>query len=151
MQCIASLLGAILALVPANSSSQSINIPWRGNAHDPQSSAISTVPGQTLNQIHWQTPVDLAPAFSGNDLLIHYGCPLITRSNTVIVPVTTGSTDGVRVVGHRGSDGTLLYILNSDYTLPPHSWTPSYSPTLTPKNRIYFAGGGGTVYYRDNP
>lgn len=146
-----SWLGFILALVTFHSRAQSLNIPWRGNAHDPQSSAVSTVPGQTLSQIHWQTPVDLAPAFSGNDLLIHYGCPVITASNTVIVPVKTNSSGGFRIEGHRGSDGLLLYALNSDYSLPPHNWTPSYSPTLTPKNRVYFAGGGGTVYYRDNP
>src|SRR6185369_12863727 len=32
----------------------------------------------------------------------------------------------------------------------PHSWTPSYSPALTPGNLLYFAGAGGTVHFRDN-
>src|SRR5439155_5997072 len=37
------------------------------------------------------------------------------------------------------------------YRLPPHNWVPSFSPTLTPNNRLYFPGGGGTVYFRDSP
>ena len=32
-----------------------------------------------------------------------------------------------------------------------YSWTPSFSPTLTPSNRLYFAGDGGTVEYTDSP
>jgi hypothetical protein len=39
----------------------------------------------------------------------------------------------------------------TDYILPAHSWIPSFSGVLTPKNRFYFPGGGGTVYYCDTP
>src|SRR5262249_4940362 len=44
----------------------------------------------------------------------------------------------------------LIWSTTTDYILPPHNWTPSYSPALTPSNRAYFAGAGGTVYFRDN-
>lgn len=68
-----------------------------------------------------------------------------------MVPVKNGYYDGFQVEAHNGSNGALLWTLPSDYLLPPHDWTPSYSPTLTPNDRLYFAGAGGTVYYRDHP
>jgi hypothetical protein len=126
-------------------------LSWNGYAHDPQHTAISPVPSQSFDTIRWQTPVDLNPQYSGTDLFIHYGSPLVTDANTVIVPVKTGASGGFRVEGHSGVDGSLKWMVSSDYILPPHNWTPSYSPTLTPTNRLYFAGAGGTVYYLDNP
>jgi len=107
------------------------------------------MPARPLNQILWQTPVDLNPQYSGSELLIHYGSPLVTRSNTVIVPVKVGATSGFRVEAHAGTDGTLKWMLSTDYRLAPHNWVPSYSPVLTPKNRLWFAGGGGLVYFCD--
>jgi hypothetical protein len=58
--------------------------------------------------VRWSTPVDLSPHYSnGSDLLIHYGSPLVTRLNTVLVTVKTGQFDGFRVDARRGSDGAL--------------------------------------------
>jgi hypothetical protein len=99
----------------------------------------------------WHTPVDLNPQYSGSELLIHYGSPLITRSNTVIVPVKTGAAGGFEVEALAGGTGATNWVRSTDYLLPAHNWTPSFSPALTPKNRLYFAGGGGTVYYCDAP
>lgn len=130
---------------------QPASVPWSGYAHDPQHTAAASVASQPLNRIRWQIPVDVMPQYSTNDLLIHYGSPLVTAANTVILPVKTGPTDGFRVEGRNGADGSLKWTMNSDYTLPPHRWTPSFNPTLTPKNRLYFAGAGGTVYFRDQP
>jgi hypothetical protein len=123
---------------------------WLGYAHDPQHTAISPVPSQSLDVIRWQTPVDLAPPQSGT-IGIHYGSPLVTPMNTVIVPVKTGATSGFRVEAHSGIDGSLKWVLPTDYILPPYGWIPSYSPTLTPQGRLYFPGAGGTVYYTDTP
>jgi hypothetical protein len=95
--------------------------------------------------------VDLNPQYSGSELLIHYGSPAITRSNTVIVPVKTGATGGFEVKALVGATGATNWVQTSDYILPSHGWTPSFSPVLTPKNRLYFPGGGGTVYYCDTP
>jgi hypothetical protein len=131
---------------------QSIRVPWSGYAHDPQHSALSPVASQPLVSIHWHTSVDLSvPTNNTGELLIHYGSPLITRSNTVIVPVKTTTAGGFRIEAHAGTNGVLKWMQSTDYVLPPHNWTPSFSPTLTPKNRVYFPGGGGTVYYCDSP
>jgi hypothetical protein len=125
--------------------------PWNTFARDAQHTALSTTASQPLNQIHWQTPVDLQPQYSGNDLLIHYGSPLITAANTVIVPVKTGAAEGFRVEARGGNDGALKWSLTTDYVLPPHSWTPVFGPVLTSQPRLYFPGAGGTVYFRDQP
>jgi hypothetical protein len=130
-----------------------LNTAWVSYGHDPQHTGLSAVASQPLDTIRWQTPVDLAPQYSGNELLIHYGSPLITPANTVIIPVRTGVVNGqdqFEVTARRGSDGSLKWTFPTDYILPPHNWTPSFSPTLTVGNRLYFAGAGGTVYYIDN-
>src|SRR5882724_3012800 len=123
---------------------------WNNHSRDSQHTALSSVASQPLNAVRWQTPVDLNPQYSGDDLLIHYGSPLITPANTIIVPVKTGASGGFRMEGRNGGNGSLIWTQTTDYILPPHNWTPSYSPTLTPSQRLYFAGAGGTVFYRDN-
>ncbi len=130
---------------------------WQGYALDPQHTAESPVASAALEQIRWQAPVDLDPQYSGSDLLIHYGSPLVTAANTVIVPVKTGATGGFEVQARSGSTGALRWTLTTDYALMPsggsagYDWTPTYSPTLTPGNRLYFAADGGTVLETDSP
>jgi hypothetical protein len=81
----------------------------------------------------------------------------VTASNTVIVPVKTGASGGFEIQARSGATGTVAWTLSSDYTLMPSSgttgytWTPSYSPTLTPANRLYFPADGGTLEYTDAP
>jgi hypothetical protein len=123
---------------------------WGNYNGNPQHTGLSTVPLQDLNLIKWSMPVDFNPDYSGNDLLIHYGSPVITANNTVIVPQKTGLTDGFQVQAVRGFDGLSKWTQSTDYILPPHDWTPSYAPAITPQNRLYYAGQGGTVFYRDN-
>jgi hypothetical protein len=146
------LLGAGFWLVSvASALGQSIAIPWSGLGHDPQHGGISKISSQPLGQIRWQMPVDLHPQYQGNDLYIHYGSPLVTRQNTVLVPVKTGTTDGFRVEARDATNGSVKWMHDSDYTLPSHNWTPSFGIALTPKNRLYLPGAGGTVYFRDMP
>ena len=121
---------------------------WSTFAGNPQHTAVSAVASQPLEVIRWSTPVDLAPP--SEPILIHYGSPLVTPANTVIVPVKTGNTGGFKVEARNGSNGAVIWSQTTDYILPLHNWTPSYSPTLTSGNRLYFAGAGGTVYFRDN-
>jgi hypothetical protein len=126
-------------------------LTFAGNA---QHTAIYQPAAQDLNAIHWQTPVDLHPQYSGSDLLIHYGAPLITAANTVIVPVKTGTSGGFEVNAFNGANGSSLYSLATDYILPSHNWTPSYSPALVTNSsgtRLYYAGAGGTIYYVSSP
>jgi hypothetical protein len=122
---------------------------WSGYAGDAQHTATSAITSQPLQAIHWQTSVDLNPQYSSGELLIHYGSPLVTAANTVIVPVKTGATDGFSLSAFDGASGTAKWTVASDYTLPPHDWTPPFSPALTPTQRLYYAGAGGTLYYRD--
>lgn len=138
---------SLIAGLPLSANAQGTWNTYGGNA---QHTAISTVASQSLGQIVWQTPVDLDPQYSGTSLLIHYGSPLVSANNTVIVPVKTGATQGFRIEAHDGATGSLLWQHDSDYIMPLHNWTPSYAPTLTPNGRIYQAGAGGTLYYRDN-
>lgn len=131
---------------------QSIGFAWSGYAHDAQHAAVAPAASQPLNRILWRTAVDLQPQYDTNgELNIHYGSPLITRANTVIVPVKTGATNGFEVEALEGATGTTNWTLHTDYLLPPHNWVPGFSPALTPKNRLYFAGGGGTVFYCGKP
>jgi hypothetical protein len=147
--CAAAIIGLLLSV---NVRAQSIRFPWSGYAHDPQHDTIAPGASQPLNRIVWQTPVDLSvPTNNTGELFIHYGSPLITRSNTVIVPVKTGASGGFEVEALAGATGATNWVRPTDYILPPHYWTPSFSPVLTPKNRLYFSGGGGTVYYCDTP
>jgi hypothetical protein len=128
---------------------------FAGNA---QHTGLYSVPAQQLNSIHWHTPVDLAPQYQfDGSLLIHYGAPLITFGNTLIVPVKTGATDGFRIEARNAATGALKYTLSTDYTLNGMNfdWTPSYAPALAPDGlggtRLYYAGAGGTIYYIDDP
>jgi len=135
----ASLLGASAA-----------QAAWKDYAGNPQHTAISSVASQPLEYIIWQMPVDLNPQYSGTALYIHYGSPLITNANTILVPVKTGVADSFRVEARNGATGVLLWQYDSDYTLPPHNWVPSYSGTLTPAGRLYIPGAGGTLLYTEN-
>jgi hypothetical protein len=124
---------------------------WSSYAHDPQHTAISDVAARPLTGILWQTLVDLQPQYSSGELFIHYGSPLVTAANTVIVPVKTGTNDGFEVEGFDGATGALKWRVTTNYSIPDASWTPPMSLVLTPANRLYIPGAGGTVYYMDNP
>jgi hypothetical protein len=127
---------------------------WPLYAHDPHHSCLSGVPSQTPQFIRWSTPVDLNPQYSDNELFIHYGSPIITRSNTVIIPVKTGATDGFRIEAHRGSDGAMLWLFHTDFSLPPHAfvWTPICGIALTPDDEaVAVPGAGGTILLRHTP
>jgi hypothetical protein len=152
LKAVASAAAVCGLLLPGSALAQSIRVPWSDYAHDPQHSALSPVASQSLLHLHWQTSVDLSvPTNNTGELFIHYGSPLITRSNTVIVPVKTTSAGGFRIESRVGTTGATNWMQSTDYILPPSGWTPSFSLALTPRNRIYFPGGGGTVYYCDSP
>lgn len=151
---IASHLKALIwpvILASTSLQAQSIAVPWSGYGHDPQHSAVSPVAAQPMNRVLWETPVDLNPQYSGTSLLIHFGTPLVTRQNTLIVPVKTGASDGFKLEARSGIDGSLKWTLTSDYSLPPHNWVPGFGLALSPKNRLFYPGAGGTVFFRDEP
>ncbi len=125
---------------------------WPGHAHDAQHSTLSGSASQVPQIIRWSTPVDLDPQYQGNELLTHYGSPMITRSNTVLVPVKTGAGGGFRIEAHKGTTGALIWQLSSDYTLPSYNWIPPWGPTLRPLDKsVVFPAAGGTVIVRTFP
>jgi hypothetical protein len=117
---------------------------WAGNA---QHTAISSVASQPLSTIHWETKVDNFPS----SRFAHYGAPLITLANTVILPYKTTTTGDFHVQARSGIDGSLIWDVTSDWSTNYGGWYPSYQPVLsTFNNRLYFAGANGSLYYRDN-
>jgi len=122
---------------------------WGGYQNNAQHTGISNVRSLPLQQVNWWTPVDLNPVYNGDDLFAHYGSPMVTAANTVIVPVKTGATDGFMLRAFDGRTGSLIWTQSTDYSRPASSWVPSYSPTLTPTERLYYATAGGTISYRD--
>src|SRR5437879_2184002 len=68
---------------------------WTTFAGNPQHTALSDTGAQRLEVIRWSKPVDLAPPTG--TIFIHYGSPLVTPGNTVIVPVKTGASGEYRL------------------------------------------------------
>src|SRR5580658_7821120 len=141
---------ALLCLIPGLRA-QTSTVPWSGFAHDPQHTGLSPIGAQRLETVKWTTPVDLVLQGASGPLYIHYGSPLATAANTMLVPVRTTSANTYQVEAHSGANGTLLYTLPTDFTPPPYDWIPAYGPALSQGTRLYYPGAGGTVYYRDQP
>jgi hypothetical protein len=103
---------------------------------------------QNLNGLKWSTDIDLNNAGA----LTHYGSPLVTANNTVLVPVKT-ATNGFRIDAFNGANAAAKYSLSSDYILPAHNWIPAYNICIATGSfgtRLYYAGAGGTVWHVDN-
>jgi len=102
--------------------------------------------------IRWQTPVDLNPQYSGSILYTHYGSPLITSKNLVLVPVKTGAKGDFRLEAHQGTNGKLVWSINSDYAFPRFHWTPPWGPVLVPdESMVAMPAAGGTLSVRATP
>jgi hypothetical protein len=136
------LISELLAQAPLN---------WTTVGHDAQHTGRSIVAARHLNNIAWSTPVDTVLAGTPGTLLAHYGSPVITAANTILVPVRTSLANTFEVQARSAADGSLKYTLSSDYAPPAHSWIPSFSPGLSARNRLYYPCAGGNVCFRDNP
>jgi hypothetical protein len=139
---------------------QSTATPWSGYGHDPQHSGVSASAAQAMNSIHWCTPVDTVLEDTSGPLYIHYGTPVVTAANTVLVPQRTSSSNTYVINAFSGGSGgnfecstpqKPIYTLDTDYAPPPHDWIPSYGGTLALGTKYYYPGAGGTVYYRTSP
>jgi hypothetical protein len=145
------LLAALLLLAGANSARAQ---GWPGYSHDPQHTNLGFGPTQAPTRVRWSTAVDMAPQYaSSGDLYIHYGSPLITRVNTVIVPVKTGQTGGFQVEAlSAGTGATVWGPITTDYAVPQHDWYPIFGLTLTAKDAaLVIPAAGGTVLIRTSP
>jgi hypothetical protein len=121
---------------------------WPGLGRFANHAAVAPTAALPLVHVRWSTPVDLDPQYSGTVLYIHYGSPVITPGNTVILPVKTGANDGFKVEARRGSDGALLWTMGTDYSLPSHNWVPPCGITLTRDMAVLVPAAGGTVLRR---
>lgn len=124
---------------------------WPGFAGDAQHTAVSGTATFDLGRIAWTAPVDEAPQYTGNgSLLAHYGSPVVTSANNIVIPVKTGATGGFRVEARAGAAGTVLWSQATDYVLPPHGWVPSYNVVLS-QNALYVPAAGGRLLRRGEP
>lgn len=135
----------LLALLPAPLFAQ-----WNQHAGDAQHTGITTVPSLSLDSIRWSTPVDENTL--GDPIYIHYGSPVATAANTIVVPVRAAG-GAFRLDARNGADGSLLWSSPTDFLTAPSngSWIPSLSPAITPSGALYYQGIGGTVYKVADP
>jgi hypothetical protein len=139
------LIGTVVGLVASSAYAQSG--AWLTHSHDEQHSALSTVQSQPYSSIHWHAPVDLNPP--QGEIFIHYGSPLVTAANTVIVPVKTG-TNSFRVEARNGATGKKLWMHNTGWQAPGATFIPGLGPTIS-GNQLFVPDIAGGVMVRQNP
>ena len=124
-------------------------VEWAGYAGNAQHTAVTQVQPQPFHRIRWKTKVDLSqnnPKF----LPIHYGSPMITAANTVLVPTTISTKAGYRIVAYSGVNGGRRWSLNTDWK-PSRlavGFTSPLPAVLTPNASLAVAGAGGTILMR---
>lgn len=128
-------------------------VAWAGFAGNAQHTAIAREPPQPFKRIRWRARVDLAPVLVHGALPIHYGSPMITAANTVLVSTRVSAKAGFRVVAYSGTSGVRRWSLDTDYRPPAflasaRAFTPPLPAVLTPGNTLAVAGAGGTVLMR---
>ncbi len=123
---------------------------WRGFGGDAQHRAQAAIATQDLTRIVWRTPVDTAPPYTASGaLLAHYGSPLCTSKNTVLVPVRNAG--GFVLEARSGGNGVLMWQLASDHRpAPGFNWVPSWNPALDASNRVFAPAAGGRLIVRDD-
>ncbi len=148
-----ALAGAIVAAQGTSQATGEVST-FAGNA---QHTGVFEPPATDLNAIRWSTTIDRRQTFTNT----HYGSPLATAANTLIVPVKTEG-DGFQIKMFDGRTGEEQGgTIDTDYVLPSHNWIPVYQPVLTTvrdsstgpvrQRRLYYAGAGGTLFYVINP
>ena len=78
-------------------------VEWAGFAGNAQHAAAAWKRPQPFRRIRWRAKVDLAPDLLFGGLPIHYGSPMITAANTVLVPTRVSTKAGFRVVAYSGT------------------------------------------------
>jgi hypothetical protein len=133
--------GVILSLPEDHwQSAEAQPFTFAGNA---QHTGLYNQPAQHLNAIRWSTVIDL----SSSGTSAHYGAPIITSGNTVIIGVGPGTVS--QVSAFDGSNGRFKYTLPTDYKFPTANWRPVYQPVIAPGPAgpwLYFPGAGGCVF-----
>jgi hypothetical protein len=147
---------ALIAMAGGNAgSAQALLVAqpaWAGFAANAQHTAVAAASPQPLTSIHWQVRVDHHPEYAGDEgPFSHYGSPMITSTNTVVVPTRIGANRGFELRAYAGSDGTRKWRLPTDYTLPlgvSLRFPPPLPATLVDDSHVAVAGAGGTLLIR---
>jgi len=148
--CLSSPASIALAASEGAPHSHPALVEWAGFAGNAQHTAAASARPQPFTRIRWRTKVDLHPQA---DQDIHYGSPMITAANTVLVPTRVSAKSGFRVVAFSGANGTQRWSLGTDWT-PARQTTsmsedaPPLPAVLTPSATLAVAGAGGTVLLR---
>ncbi len=138
------VLSVVLVFTPGTNAAAQTG--WLTHSHDEQHTGVSSVASQPFTRIRWHVPVDLAPP--QGEIFIHYGSPLVTPANTVIVPVKT--TTGFRVEAHNGATGVRMWTQQTKYQVPSATFLPAIGPTIS-NNQLYVSDFGGRVIVRQTP
>ena len=125
---------------------------WAGFGGNAQHTAVTSTPAQPLSRIRWRAKVDRAPIGQNGREPIHYGSPMITSANTVLVPTRVGKAQ-FRVIAYSGTTGQPRWSLGTGYRplpAPPRTLTfkAPLPAALTSGNVLALAGPGGTVLMR---
>ncbi len=160
---VAVVLGSLLsgpvsvaqAVSTGNSSpnAPSATVEWAGYAGNAQHTAIAHTNPQPFHRIRWKVKVDLSQA-NPKFLPIHYGSPMITAANTILVPTTVSTKAGFRIVAYSGADGARRWSLNTDWKPPlvvsgsRGAFETPLPAVLTPSTSLAVAGTGGTILLR---
>ena len=132
-------------------------VEWAGFAANAQHTAVASVQPQPFTRVRWRAAVDRTPAVIQGTLPIHYGSPMITAANTVLVPTHISAKAGFRVIAYSGTSGARRWSLATDYR--PPAFTIGRKATafglplpaaLTPAKTLVVAGAGGTILLRRN-
>ncbi len=124
---------------------------WNGYAANPQHTSLTTVVPQALDRIHWHRVVDRAPDGPLGLSRQHYASPLVTAAGTVITAVKFGVADDYRIHADQAGTRGLLWHVASDYISPPHDWLPPFPMALGGQGTLFYAGKGGSVFFRMAP
>jgi len=127
-------------------------IEWAGFAGNAQHTAVASARAQPLKRIRWRAKVDRSPNVQGQ-LVSNHGSPMITATNTVLVPTRVSARAGFRVIAYSGASGERRWSLDTDYqpAVFAHAATnatPALPAVLIPSGYLAVAGAGGTVLMR---
>lgn len=89
------------------------------------------------------------PGSADGEILIHYGSPLVTAANTVIVPVKTGA-NSFRVEAHEGATGKKVWSQVTGYQAPSAGFIPALGAALF-GDQVLVPDIAGRVLVREDP
>src|SRR4051794_22575086 len=150
---VAALTGGVAGVAGGSPASAPLPTPgWGGFAADAQHTAASVASPQPLTRVRWSAPVDLHPVtFPPDGTFAHYASPLITSTNTVVVPTRISKRRGFELVAYAGSDGTRKWRMPTDFPVPTGAsadFPPPLPAALVDDQQVAVAAAGGTVLIR---